>query len=88
MLRSYVNPINKMKENNDFEGQDPPEIKRYTKDHTQRVIFEGIYQTISATQGEIMLATCEEKLQNIQSVSVNQYWGDGLADLKFTLMCI
>ena len=55
MLNSYRNP------------RDP---ERYAnKDRNERVVFEGIYMTNCANQGEIMLCMVEEKLSNVKTVS-------------------
>ncbi len=36
----------------------------------ERTIFEGIFQAMSANQGELMLSATEEKLLNMKTVSV------------------
>ena len=35
----------------------------------ERTIFEGIFQAMSANQGELMLSATEEKLLNMKTVS-------------------
>ena len=55
MLSSYMNP------------RDP---RRYIdKQRNERVVFEGIYMTNCANQGELMLSSVEEKLVNKKTVS-------------------
>ena len=35
----------------------------------ERTVFEGIFKTLSANQGELMLEASEEKLVNMKTVS-------------------
>ena len=38
----------------------------------ERTIFEGIFQAMSANQGELMLSATEEKLLNMKTVSFSR----------------
>ena len=38
----------------------------------ERTIFEGIFQAMSANQGELMLSATEEKLLNMKTVSMHE----------------
>ena len=50
--------------------RNPREPGRYAeKTQNDRVVFEGIYMTNCANQGELMLSSVEEKLVNKKTVS-------------------
>ena len=76
MLPSYTNRVNKKKRReNDEEDQQPDheEVKKYKKTKNERVIYEGIYETIVTNQGEIMLGQVEEIVHNMRTVSTKGF---------------